>query len=74
MFVFGALTTQTIFVSITNPLLNFLTDQIISSFQTFSQDLASGMLAIMTCHLVFTPIPPWSSRLVQRSCGVSFSS
>ena len=69
MFVFGALTTQPFLFQLLTFCLIFFTDQVISSFQTFSQDLASGMLAIMTCHLVSSPIPPWSSRLVQRSCG-----
>jgi len=40
----------------------FFTNQFLSVFERYPQDLASVMLAVAKCHVVFGPHPPWLSR------------
>jgi len=63
--VFGLSISSTNFISKTNISLSFFfTDQFLSVFERYPQDLASVTLAVAKRHVVFGPAPPWSSRLI----------
>jgi len=56
--VFGSSISSTLFISETNiSLCFFFTDQVLSVFERYPQDLASITLAIAKRHVVFGPAP-----------------